>query len=70
MSYSDLETLVDAVSVLQQCRSGLAMSRERGAPEDQLRQMRLAVFTAEKSVEGAADLLADSEERRARARAP
>lgn len=69
MSYPDLEMLVEAVDTLQHCRSALALSQERGMPEEQLGEMRRAVLLAESAVEAAALLLADGEQRQERVEA-
>jgi hypothetical protein len=69
VSYPDLEMLVETVDTLNHCRAALDLGMEHGAPEDQLREMRLGVWQAEKVVEAAADLLADSEQRRERVEA-
>lgn len=66
--YPDLDRVVETVQTLQICRSTLALGQMRGADEKAMAEMHLAVRKAEQSVEWAADLLADSEERRRRER--
>jgi hypothetical protein len=65
-NYPELETLVEAVNTLQQCRNTVSLGKERGATDEQLAELRRGVQSAVISVETAAVDLAGSENLRTR----